>query len=1114
MQMRGQVHIDGAWVDVAGIREDLGVTMVRGRRDMGTQVERGKCTFKVDNRDGRWSELNPHGPYYGKLLRNTPFRYWVRGDLPYVRISSGGDRARVASTAALNVAGDLDVRLDLALSYVPGLAWDFDPHLELMGRYNTVGNQRMWRFLLTSTGRLALGWSTDGTGVVDALATVALPALTAQRIAVRAVLDVNNGAGGKTVRFYTAETIDGPWEQLGDDVVTAGTTSVNTSGTADLEVGDISTLGFGTAFGRFYAAQVLDGIDGTAVADVDFTAQQPGDTAFTDAAGRDWTLGGATAEVTDYYVRMRSEIPAWPQEWDHSARDTWVSIEAAGPLRRLEQSNQPVKSTLRNRIPSGDPLAYWPMEDGALTTRPASAVPGGSPLTVRGMTFAADSSLPASDHLPTLGNSSSLRGEVPGAAAGGWHTEMVYKLASMPTTERTMLRLDLTKAGSSVTAVRVRISTAGIRVQALDDDNNVVTFALFTNADAIADFTGVWNRLIFFSYDNGPSTFVCVGWRDVASNTNWFVNTSFSGNPGKISAVRAEWGSDFNGMAIGHLGVWDTGGTSTTTPGVSIYAGADDGFTGEGAVARIRRIVIEEQLPLTAAGLPGESEPMGPQRIATPMNIVRECEETDGGVLVETRDVLALRYIHRGELYNRRPALVLDQAAGELAAPLAPAKRDGDVRNEVVVTRTDGASSAPARKTDGPLAVEAIGLYDEEFTRNLARDEQTDPYAGWMLHLLTIDEARVPVVEIDLMNPRMRPMRQQILDRLESQALLVIKNTRYSPDDLKLIVEGYTEKVSTTTWRLTLNCSPASPWVVGVTDDPVLGKADTDGSVLLDAAGAADTTLTVRATAGSPWTTDPAEVPWDIRLGGEVATVTAVAQSIVDGFDRLATFGWGSAPTGQAWSSSGGSTSDYAVSSGNARHLCSTLSIARLSVLAPAVADDFDVYCKVGVVATSTGGSQFGGPAARYTDAANMYYVRAEFTTASEVILSLRKRTADVDTELASNVSGLNYSAGVLLNARFQGLGTELRGKVWPATAPEPRTWQVVATDTDHSTGQVGTRSIVTGSNTNVNPTLVYDDFQVVNPQVLTVTRAVNGVSKAHAAGTALALANPAIVAL
>jgi hypothetical protein len=60
----------------------------------------------------------------------------------------------------------------------------------------------------------------------------------------------------------------------------------------------------------------------------------------------------------------------------------------------------------------------------------------------------------------------------------------------------------------------------------------------------------------------------------------------------------------------------------------------------------------------------------------------------------------------------------------------------------------------------------------------------------------------------------------------------------------------------------------------------------------------------------------------------------------------------------------------------------------------------------------------------------------------------------------------------------------------------------------------VGTRSITVTGNTNVNPEIRYDNYEVINPQVFTVTRSVNGVSKSQTAGTDIRLDKPTIISL
>jgi hypothetical protein len=83
-----ELYVDGTWVDItsyAMTRDgSLNVAISRGISDEGSRTEPSRCTFQLNNRDGRFSPRNPLGPYFGKLGRNQPLR---------VSVPSGNDKA-------------------------------------------------------------------------------------------------------------------------------------------------------------------------------------------------------------------------------------------------------------------------------------------------------------------------------------------------------------------------------------------------------------------------------------------------------------------------------------------------------------------------------------------------------------------------------------------------------------------------------------------------------------------------------------------------------------------------------------------------------------------------------------------------------------------------------------------------------------------------------------------------------------------------------------------------------------------------------------------------------------------------------------------------------------
>jgi hypothetical protein len=122
---------------------------------------------------------------------------------------------------------------------------------------------------------------------------------------------------------------------------------------------------------------------------------------------------------------------------------------------------------------------------------------------------------------------------------------------------------------------------------------------------------------------------------------------------------------------------------------------------------------------------------------------------------------------------------------------------------------------------------------------------------------------------------------------------------------------------------------------------------------------------------------------------------------VLDTFTRSVTDGWGSADTGQAWTNSGGAASDYDVVGSTGTHLCTDVNIGRFSTLATAEVD-FDIVASFATDKLAVGGSQFVYLLGRAADNNNCYLARIEFTTTATVILTIRKRVASVDTQIAT----------------------------------------------------------------------------------------------------------------
>lgn len=877
LDVRTELQIGGVWTDVtADVYTRDPITITRGTADEASGADPSSCSLTLNNRLGKYSPRNPMSPYYGAIGRNTPVRVSVLGPESYLQLQGApGSYARTPDAAALDITGDLDLRVEATVE------WYSTGNRPLIGKYVTATSQRSYMLRLES-GWISLWWSTNGAATL--FASQPLPALP-RRAAVRGTLDVDNGAGGWTATLYWAESMDGPWTQLGIPFTQAGTTSIFNS-TSPLDIAPPGVVNSSSLPGRVHRAEVRAGINGTVVASPDLRAQTPGTTSWADSAGRTWTLTGA--EISSRQHRFHGEVSSWPSRWDVSGRDVWVPVDASGPTRRMGQGKKALDSTLRRRIPS-DPslIAYWPMEDDSEATVAYSPVPGVAPLTLTGVELGADDSLGGASTVAKVGSPATLRGRVPRATTQGWQVEWVYNLPVLPALQTEIMRVSV--AGSAMRTAVVYASTSGIRIEAQDSAGDVLNFAVYNAPQAIADFWGRWNRLAIYTSDNGGgSTRLYASWRDIAANSRYYATTNFAGVQGAVTEVNGAWGSATADMLIGHIAVFNipaaTGATSP--PGSNIFAGADDGFNGETALARLTRLAAEEatQVALSVRGEDAvtPSERLGPQRPAVFLDLVEEAADTDGGILYERRDVLgALEYRDRQSLYNQPVALALDYLApGEVPPPLEPTEDDQKLRNDVTVSRIGG-SSARSVLESGPLSVQpppaGVGPYDESLSLSLYSDTQPEPIAQWRRHLGTWDEARYPVISVWLhAAPHLIPavLGMDIGDRLTITRL----PSWLPPGLIDQLMRGYTETLGLYDWSLAMNCSPARPWTVGVVEDPVIGRPDTDGCTLTSGITATATSVAVTSNPGPRWidsATYPAMFPFDVTVGGEVMRVTA-----------------------------------------------------------------------------------------------------------------------------------------------------------------------------------------------------------------------------------------------
>ncbi|MFF1417478.1 hypothetical protein [Streptomyces sp. NPDC058280] len=1116
LDIRTELQLAGVWTDISGYvytREPI--TIVQGRADEGTRTDPGRCNLTLNNRDGRFSPRNPRSPYFGVLGRNTPIRVSVPGPESYLALD--GTAAATASTphvTALGITGDLDVRVEVTAD------WYASRVQNLIGKWDSAASQRSWLLQLDSSA-LYLRYSADGATSLGAARP--LPALP-PRAVLRATLDVDNGAGGHVVTFWWGTSTAGPWTPLGDPVVIAGTTAIFNS-TAPLLIAPTSTTivpNWLPMAGRVHRAEVRSGIGGTVAASPDFRALAPGLTGFTDGAGRAWTVN-APGEINNRDYRFTGEATSWPPRWDVSGKDIWTPIEAAGILRRFGQGRKALSSALARRVPgAASVLAYWPLEEeGSTTGRAYSPVPRVPPLSLNGVTWASADTLPSSSALPVLNSSNgtvlpTMYGSVPAPAGSttGWRVQWIYRLDTANTTLYTYMRL-LTTGTVAEWFIQSRDNAS--RVLARDADG----FTVFDQAIGTgSDLFGQWNTVNLHTSEAGGTVTWRIDWQDIGGDAGGFTGT-YTGTAGRVRGVASPpdgYAAALDGMAIGHIAVFST----TTT---DAYNGAITGYAAETAVSRLVRLAAEEPaLPLRVidGDSTTDSERMGPQRPITLLELLQECADTDGGILYERRDGLGLVYRDRTSLYGQAPVTVLDYATqGEVAPPLEPVEDDQRLRNDVTVTRSGG-GSGHAVIDEGPLSIlppelGGVGVYDEALTLSLAVDDQAEPIAYWKAHLGTWDEARFPTIHVQVHTaPRLAPLLADL--RIGDLVRITNPPAWLPPEPIDVLIYGYSETLDQFTWDIVMNAAPAGPWRVGVLEDPVFSRIDTDGSRITAAATNTDSALEVHTdlTRGPVWiesAASPADFPFDIRFGGEVATVSSITTRR-DQFTRTVANAWGTATSGQVWTQAGGLATDRAVDGARGTiNLPTAVSSIRFQQLIDASVGDCEVRVRLSASAVATGASMIPAILLRCLDTATFYRARVHFGTGGTMAVSI---TRDVTQIGASPTLPYTYAPGDEFEVRVRLTGHTMQLRVWPVGTSEPGVWHHTETVITNpiAAGTIGLTCSAFAGLTNINPQLRYDAFEVVTPQLATLTRSVNGIVKPHSIGTDVRLAVPTITAL
>lgn len=1078
-----EMYLNAAWTDITTYvyyRDMIEIT--RGQSGEGSRTDTSSCRMTLDNRDGRWSPRNPTGPYYGQLTRNVPIRVSIDAGESYLNLTGATDeRATTPDAAALDITGDIDIRMELSLDNWSGGS----DSMELAAKFDVMGNNRSWLVYLTGNTQIAYRWSADGSATTESQSdTIYLPHYV--RRAIRITHDVNDGAGNNVVTFYTADSIEGPWTEISADT-NAGTTSIFSSNAA-VEIGDIADLLGDNLPGRIYKAQIYNGINGTLVADADFTVVAAGSSSFVDSEGLTWTVGG-TATISSRKTRFIGEVSSLVIDGDKSGRDATVKLEAAGLMRRLSQGKSPIDSALRRYIRVNNPVECWPLTDGSQAVVAKSLVGGGDMVQTIDTTlgdFAAEFAAGALGAgiepviLVQPDCTGKFSGGVPNSssAASKWSVDLFLS------------------GGGNEAAGGFVISDRGAGT---DADNRIEFFIVFNgNLDSLATTWTAYGETSSSTslLTSGASAFVYdinlhhirLTMDPLATTTDWemYVDGVLldSGNIAVVvKAVRnveLRWGfltianETMTSRSFGYITYWD--GTGPTA--AQIWDAAN-GFADERAGNRLSRLTTEESLTYQRIGESTTTPQMGIQIQDQLLDILRDCETADMGFLYEPREVLGLAYRDRESLYNQTARLTLDYAQNQLSETLLPVEDDKTIHNDITVKQTYG-STLRTTLDSGSLSTldppNGVGRYDESIDVNLYLQDDLPDQANWRLHMGTVDEARYPQISLNLRHSTFTASASAMEDalRLDLGDRLLIQNppSWVPPDDIELIAVGFSETFGIRERDIVINCVPASPYNIAIADAERYNHIDTDGSSLTSSVTSSAASFEVTTQAGSAvWVHSigyPDDFPFDIKVGGEIMTALGVGTS---GLILNTNPSFESGTT--SWTATNASITQSSDRSRGGNYSCKLTSSAGTSPRA----EDSNRAVTAGQTYTAAGWLY--APSTLPTDAT----VSVNWYDSGAAFLSTSSTSQTLTAGSWTSVSG-SFTAPV--GAAYAGVHFSISGT--------PGAGYVLYAD-------------------NV---VLLDDTKTdtASPQLFHVIRSVNGVTKSHSSAADVRLAYPAIAAL
>jgi hypothetical protein len=867
------MFLAGGWRDITDdVRYDngRGVTINYGYRDPTSPVS-SQCTILLDNRAGSYSPSYVTGPWYGSIRQNVVMRVGSRVIRDFYV-------SRAASNGWGNATWALPVTSTLAWANSGGAAGDYSVTAgvakhSLSSTATRVSSTANTYFDCEQRVSVQLPFTVPTGGPVYTSlwfrGTGTTPGFRAQMAIAT--------SGVVTAVFY-----DSTGTVIGTPIVVSGLTY------AGQKVRFAAYVHEGAFRAKVWDASTVEPYAWTIVGSA-FTTPAVGTAGISTAKDATNSNGTFAVSYTDYELIFREfhgEVSQLEPERDTSGRDLRMAVTAAGPSRRLRANQwaKPLESPARRALRRAPGLvAYWPLEDGSnaggwasvRSDWPDAFFTTGKPQQAAFSGFLASLPIPIVNAATAEQYMATYTQPTPNSVSMRFLVH-VDTTSGEPTSQAPLCRFYSTgTAGFWV--VRYEAG-GGLRIQIQAQDFSTLYGSALGGA--------INDRLYRIGIDATQN----------GANIDWTVLAGEIGAPGAVFwtgtlaantlgvARSVETGLDKNltNVAIGHITV------QNTVTSFFDFQNELNAWQGEQAHTRMQRISGEEGVKFHVEG--NASVPMGPQPIAAFGDFLDQTVAADQGMVFESAYEDMLGYITSQFLSNRPVHLTLDYSLNQMFDKLPSASDDLLVVNKATVTGSNAsaagtASSVTMSQTTGPNAAVPIesggvGVYERSYTINTATINNTRDLAGYLVAVGTIDQPRLPQVTMWLHNQRIYTAAATLLTAMQIDAGKVMSLANLprtvASDTVRETVIGYSKRLTQFEYAVTWNTVFGEKYQIATTDDTGI-RVEAGSAYLNTTINSAVTSISVKSLDSTVFSTSGADVPFDIRLGGERMTVTAIS---------------------------------------------------------------------------------------------------------------------------------------------------------------------------------------------------------------------------------------------